>query len=79
MPRYFMHLRDGHEEVLDPEGVEASSATVAGLALAAARDCMAHDVQSGRLNFAYRIDVHDAAGKLVHSIAFRDAVAITES
>jgi hypothetical protein len=77
MPRYYMHLADGHEELLDEEGVEATAQTVPGLALSAARDCMANDVQSGRLNFDYRIDVHDHAGKLVHSIGFKDAVEIT--
>ena len=48
MPRYFLHLRDGSDEVLDPEGSEMPEHAVAGAALAAARDCLAADVKKGQ-------------------------------
>ena len=76
MPRYFMHLRDGADEVLDPEGTEMSADAIAGAALHAARDCMAGDVRAGQLDLRYRIDVHDENGAIVHSLAFSDAVEI---
>jgi hypothetical protein len=59
MPRYFLHLRDSIDEVLDPEGVEMPPEAVAGAALVAARECIAEDVKTGLLDLHYRIDVHD--------------------
>ena len=76
MPHYHMHLRDSIDETLDPDGVEMPAEAVAGAALRAARDCMAGDVKSGKLDLRYRIDVHDDGGKLVHSQAFADAIEI---
>ena len=76
MPRYFLHLRDSVDEVLDPEGIEMPREAIAGVALAQARDCMAGDVKSGRLDLHYRIDVHDEAGKVVHSMPFADALEV---
>jgi hypothetical protein len=76
MARYFMHLVDGGDTLLDDEGVILSEAEVAGAALFAARDCMSHDIRTGCLKLGYRIDVHDQEGKLVHSLGFRDAVEI---
>jgi hypothetical protein len=77
MARYFMHLVDGADTLLDEEGMILSDAEVAGAALLAARDCMSHDIRTGSLRLGYRIDVHDEQGKLVHSLGFRDAVEIT--
>ena len=76
MPRYFMHLVDSIDVTLDPEGVEMPAEAIVGAALLQARDCMAHDVKSGQLDFHYRIDVHDENGELVHSLPFRDALVI---
>jgi hypothetical protein len=71
-----MHLRNGFDEILDPDGVEISQASVEEVALKNARDCMAGDVRAGRLELGHRIDVHDAAGTVVHSISFADAIEI---
>lgn len=76
MAKYFMHLRDGVDEVLDPDGIHMPVEAIAGIALEAARDCMAGDVKSGSLDLRYRIDVHDEAGNLVHSVTFKDALDI---
>jgi hypothetical protein len=76
MPRYFMHLMDEVEHVLDEEGTLLSEQDIPGATLLAARDCMAGDVHSGRLRLSHRIDVHNEAGELVHSLLFRDAVEI---
>ena len=76
MPRYFMHLVDSSDTTLDPEGIELPPDAIVGAALTQARDCMAGDVQSGRLDFRYRIDVHDESGELVHSLPFREALEI---
>jgi len=71
-----MHLRDGSDEILDPEGVIIAEEAVPGAALTAARDCMAGDLRRGRIEFKYRIDVEDEAGTVVHSLDFADAVEI---
>ena len=42
-----------------------SADAIVGAALLQARDCMARDVKSGRLDLHYRIDVQDDAGELV--------------
>ena len=71
-----MHLMDGTDVLLDPDGTELAAGAVEPAALRAARDCMAGDVKGGRLDLRYRIDVHDEIGELVHRLAFRDAVEI---
>lgn len=76
MPHYFFHLVDSTDVVLDPDGVEMAAEAVVDAALFQARDCMAADVKEGRLDLHYRIDVHDDAGALVHSLTFEDALEI---
>jgi hypothetical protein len=76
MPRYFFHLRDGVDTVLDPEGVEMPADAVTGAALLQARDCIAGDVKGGRIDLHCHIDVHAEDGKLVHSLSFADAVEV---
>jgi hypothetical protein len=71
-----MHLRDGTDEVLDPDGTTLPPEAVPGAALYMARDCMSHDLRNGRIELKYRIDVHDEAGEIVHSQSFADAVEI---
>jgi hypothetical protein len=77
MPLFFMHLRAPSHDLMDPDGAVMSEGAVAVAALTAARDCMAHDIRSGRLELAYRIEVHDEAGEVVHTLQFADAVNIT--
>ena len=76
MPRYFFHLIDSVDEVLDPDGIDMPPEAITGAALLQARDCIAGDVKSGRLDLHYRIDVHDEAGQLVHTLPFADALEI---
>jgi hypothetical protein len=77
MPRYFLHLKDGVDEILDEEGIELSPAAVAGAALLAARDCMAADVKQGRLDLNHRIDVYDESGEIAQTLVFAEALEIT--
>lgn len=77
MPRFFMHLRDGTDEVLDPEGVELPDLDAArSKALTAARDVLAGDVRHGLIDLRYRIDAEDEAGRLVYSLPFKHAFSI---
>ena len=77
MTRYFMNLRDGTEELLDPEGVEYESLDALRKAvLATARDLMMGDVSNGLLDFRFRIDAEDADGVIVYTLPFKHAVNI---
>jgi hypothetical protein len=72
-----MHLRDGTEELLDPEGLEFS--TLGGLraaVLLAARDLMCGDVVRGVLDLRFRIDAEDEAGTIVHTMPFKHALSV---
>ena len=79
MPRYFLHLRDGSDELLDPEGLILPEEAVEGAALLAARDCMAADVRQGLLDLKYRIDVHAENGEIVLTLPFADALEIASA
>ncbi len=77
MARYFMHLRDGTEQLLDPEGLEyASVDAVRKAVLIAARDLMTGDIREGVIDFRFRIDVEDEAGEIIYSLPFKHAVNI---
>ena len=74
MTRYFFHLRDGDDQLLHPDGIEfADLEAIEAAALRAARDTLSHELQAGRLDLRYRIDVEDERGTVVHSIALADA------
>ncbi len=77
MTRYFMNLRDGTEELLDPEGVEYETLDALRKAvLVTARDLMCGDMVAGILDFRFRIDAEDEAGAIVYTLAFKHAVNI---
>lgn len=80
MAKFYFHLRDDVDQILDPEGIDCLNAdAVATKALAAARDLIADDAKSGMIDMRYRIDVEDTSGRLVHSVEFEGAVAITRT
>jgi hypothetical protein len=77
MPRYFMHLRNHIDEILDPEGVEmASLEAVKSAVLASARDVMVGDLKKGLLDLRYRIDAENMAGAIIFTLPFKHAVNI---
>lgn len=79
MARYYFHLRDGHDQIIDPEGREVSEiAQIAGLALQDARSIIGHDAMRGEIRLGQTIDVLDEGGSLVHRLSFRDAITISE-
>jgi hypothetical protein len=77
LPRYFMHLRDGSYETLDPEGVEHRDLDALRKAvLVAARDLIMGDVERGVIDMRFRIDAETDQGEIVYSLPFRHAVSI---
>lgn len=74
MQRYFFHLKDSIDLLLDPEGLLMPLQAVAGAALRQARDCIAGDVLNGRLDLHLRLHVHNEADELIHTLEFKDAV-----
>ena len=75
--RYFMHLRDGVDETLDPEGMEFAEPRIAsGGGLFAARDLMAGDIRNGIVDLHFRIDAEDESGAIVYTLPFRHALNI---
>ena len=77
MPRYYFHLRDGEDVLLDPEGRELNHpGAVEQMALNEARAIICDDGRGGRIDLTQRIDVEDEAGNLVHRLPFVDAVEV---
>ena len=77
MARYYMHLRDGTEELLDPEGREFPNlSALRDAVLFTARDLLMGDVRDGLLDLRFRIDAEDDAGSIVYTLPFSHAVNI---
>lgn len=80
MARYYFHLRDGSDHILDPVGIELTDLEAAVVvALRAARDSLSNDIKGGSLDLRYRIDVENEGGSVVHSLPFRDAFEVTSA
>jgi hypothetical protein len=75
---YFFHLRNGRDTLIDPDGQEVGDrATIAGVALKEARAMISQDALAGKISLGQVIEVRDKAGKLIHTLSFRDAVSVT--
>lgn len=77
MAKYFLHLRDSVDELLDPEGQEfADLEALRKAVLFCARDLIAGDVQDGIVDFRYRLDAEDHDGRIVYTLAFKHAISV---
>ena len=77
MPMYYFHLRDGQDILLDPEGRDlASLPEVMAVTLREARELISHDAREGHIRLDLRLDIEDGERRIVHSLAFADAVRI---
>jgi hypothetical protein len=75
---YFFHFRDGRSLLRDGEGRDfASVARMRMAALADARSMIADDALHGNVHLEPSIEVEDAGGAPVYSLAFADAVTVT--
>jgi hypothetical protein len=77
MTTYYFHLCDGTDVLLDPDGRELESGSLAVAALAEARAIIAADAGSGHIYLDQAIEVQDDDGQVVHRIRFEDAVQVT--
>ena len=77
MRRYFFHLHDHEDRLVDPLGqIFDNEEGAAKAALHEARAILSHEVIAGTLNLDQRIEIEDEDGKIVHTLQFRDAVTI---
>jgi hypothetical protein len=77
MARYFMHLRDSVDEILDPEGREFTTMEELRKAVMfSARDMLAGDIRNGVIDFRFRIDAEDEQGAIVYTLPFKHALSI---
>ena len=72
-----MHLRNSTDELLDAEGIELNDIdAVRKNVMSAARDLLAGDLRNGVLDLRYRIDAENPGGKVVYTLAFKNAFSI---
>jgi hypothetical protein len=80
MARFYFHLRDGRDILLDDEGVELDGVEAAReQALRSARSILAAEVLEGRVPLHMRIDVENGAGAIVYRLPFAEAVQVISS
>lgn len=78
MDRYFFHLHECGTLIADEEGRELVGIDVARrVAVAAARSTMADEVLAGRLCLSCCIEVKNSEGRLVMTVPFNEALAIS--
>lgn len=74
MPLFYLHVRDGVDEMLDPDGSDMPDLNAArNSALAGARELLAADMKAGVLDLRFRIDIESAGGQIVATLPFADA------
>lgn len=77
MAHYYMQLRDGTDQLLDPEGIEhADLDALRKSVLLAVRDLISEDVKGGVIDLRFRIDAEDQEGVIVYTLGFAEAVNI---
>ena len=80
MARYFFHLCDGRDVIMDPDGREIDDPRkIAVLALKEARWCISQDALDGQIDLGQSIEVRDEAGELFHLIRLAEAVTVGTS
>ena len=76
MPRFYFNVYDD-AFLRDDEGIDLADAAAArAAALAGARAMICDQVEKGRLNLHYRIEVECERGDAIHTLLFGDAIEI---
>lgn len=80
MPRYHLNLFESYGEASDDEGTHLPDLDAARqLAITGIRSILAEDVTKGELNLAGRLEVTDADGVVLLTMAFDEVVTIVRS
>ena len=79
MPRYFFHVRERDQLVLDPEGEDFDNLDVAlREASISAREIVAAQVAAGEPIHARHFEITTAEGKVLKTVPFRDALKLPD-
>ena len=77
MARFYFHVRDRLNQLIDPDGVELPDLpTAVERAKLAVRDMLSHDMKIGIVDVGHRLDVENAQGAILYTLAFREAFKI---
>jgi hypothetical protein len=75
MSRYFFHVRNGDDVLIDTDGVVLNDLhAVIARSLATARKILSDEALAGSMPMNKRVEVEDEDGTLVHSLPFVNAV-----
>lgn len=78
MPHYYLHIRDGDEQIEDPEGSDLPNLDAARAeALAGARTILAEKVKAGELINGQRFEITDEAGTVLAVLPLKSALKLT--
>ena len=78
MARFYFHLSEGRDVLIDREGVDLpDNAAAARRALDSARDILSAEIREGRVPLNMQLAVEDECGLTVHRLPFAQAVEIT--
>ena len=77
MPRYFLHLRNGSDELIDAEGAELPDVdALKTWVMCTVRDLLAGDIKTGLVDLRCRIDAEDGNGLIVYTLPFKYAFSV---
>ena len=77
MAQYYLQLRDGSDQLLDPDGLEyADLDELKRKVLIAAREMLSEGIKGGVIDLRFRIDAEDHDGTIVYTLGFAEAVSI---
>jgi len=75
--RYFLHLRNGSDEFIDPEGADlADIEALKKMVMRSVRDLLAGDIRNGVVDLRCRVDAEDGNGVIVYTLPFEHAFSI---
>lgn len=77
MPRYFLHIREHHEFIEDPDGADYPDLDAARAeAVHGARDILVEKLRRGDPLDGAAIEITDENGKVVETVPFRTVMNI---
>jgi hypothetical protein len=79
MPRFFLHIRNGEEFIVDPDGSELPDLAAAkALAILGAREILAENLVSGETLDGQQIEIYDEKDTLLEIIPFKTVFSLPD-